>query len=90
MSKMGISTIRSYRGAKIFEAVGLGTSYLYDSPEGLRCEDSTDYLLPVVPGDCLSIVARTGEMGTLVKKNGVTGWYQGRLNDETKRETKGT
>ena len=25
-----------------------------------------------------------------VKKNGVTGWYQGRLNDETKRETKGT
>ena len=23
MSKMGISTIRSYRGAKIFEAVGL-------------------------------------------------------------------
>ena len=66
------------------------TSYLYDSPEGLRCEDSTDYLLPVVPGDCLSIVARTGEMGTLVKKNGVTGWYRGRLNDETKRETKGT
>lgn len=66
------------------------TSYLYDSPEGLRCEDSTDYLLPVVPGDCLSIVARTGEMGTLVKKNGVTGWYQGRLNDETKRETQGT
>lgn len=66
------------------------TSYLYDSPEGLRCEDSTDYLLPVVPGDCLSIVARTGEMGTLVKKNGVTGWYQGRLNYETKRETKGT
>ena len=39
------------------------TSYLYDSPEELRCEDSTDYLLPVVPGDCLSIVARTGEMG---------------------------
>ena len=66
------------------------TSYLYDSPEGLRCEDSTDYLLPVVPGDCLSIVARTREMGTLVKKNGVTGWYRGRLNDETKRETKGT
>lgn len=39
------------------------TSYLYDSPEGLRCEDSTDYLLPVVPGDCLSIVARTGGDG---------------------------
>ena len=28
MSKMGISTIRSYRGAKIFEAVGLGKDLL--------------------------------------------------------------
>ena len=28
MSKMGISTIRSYRGAKIFEAVGLGEDLL--------------------------------------------------------------
>ena len=28
MSKMGISTIRSYRGAKIFEAIGLGQSTL--------------------------------------------------------------
>ena len=28
MSKMGISTIRSYRGAKIFEAVGLSTELL--------------------------------------------------------------
>ena len=28
MSKMGISTIRSYRGAKIFEAVGLGEALL--------------------------------------------------------------
>lgn len=28
MSKMGISTIRSYRGAKIFEAVGLGSEIL--------------------------------------------------------------
>ena len=28
MSKMGISTIRSYRGAKIFEAVGLGDELL--------------------------------------------------------------
>lgn len=30
MSKMGISTIRSYRGAKIFEAVGLGEELLRD------------------------------------------------------------
>lgn len=30
MSKMGISTIRSYRGAKIFEAVGVGAELLHD------------------------------------------------------------
>lgn len=30
MSKMGISTIRSYRGAKIFEAVGVGAELLRD------------------------------------------------------------
>ena len=30
MSKMGISTIRSYRGAKIFEAIGLGRELLND------------------------------------------------------------
>lgn len=28
MSKMGISTIRSYRGAKLFEAVGLSTALI--------------------------------------------------------------
>lgn len=30
MSKMGISTIRSYRGAKIFESIGLGEDLLRD------------------------------------------------------------
>lgn len=30
MSKMGISTIRSYRGAKIFESIGLGEELLRD------------------------------------------------------------
>ena len=30
MSKMGISTIRSYRGAKIFESIGLGEELLCD------------------------------------------------------------
>lgn len=31
MSKMGISTIRSYRGAKIFESIGLGEELLRDN-----------------------------------------------------------
>ena len=30
MSKMGVSTIRSYKGAQIFEAVGLGKDLIDD------------------------------------------------------------
>lgn len=52
MSKMGISTIRSYRGAKIFEAVGLSEDVLkryfdtqISSIGGLRLEDiAKDYV----------------------------------------------
>ena len=40
------------------------------------CEDSTDYLLPVDPGDTLSVVRETS-YGLLAKKKGVTGWYRG-------------
>ena len=51
MSKMGISTIRSYRGAKIFEAVGLGEELLktyfgtdMSSVGGIRLEEiAKDY-----------------------------------------------
>ena len=51
MSKMGISTIRSYRGAKIFEAVGLGEELLktyfgtdVSTVGGIRLEDiAKDY-----------------------------------------------
>lgn len=59
------------------------THYLYDSDQGAQCQDSTDYLLPVSPGDVLSIVARTAEAGVLAKKEGVTGWYRGRLTNIT-------
>lgn len=41
-------------------------------------EDATDYALPVSPGDRLSLVRRT-QRGLLVKKNGITGWYYGRV-----------
>lgn len=44
------------------------------------CQDSTDYRLSVRPGDLLSVVEETSR-GTLVKKNGVTGWYGGRLEE---------
>ena len=53
--------------------------YLRMGPDGLWCEDSTDYRLPVAPGDELTLVAQT-KTGFLCKKDGVTGWYYGRLS----------
>ena len=55
-------------------------SYLRHTGDRLWCEDSTDYRLPVAPGDRLALVARTSR-GCLMKKHGVTGWYFGRLAD---------
>ena len=63
------------------------TSYLRRDGERLWCEDSTDYRLPVLPGDRLSLVARTSR-GCLMKKNGVTGWYSGRLTDTLEKQIK--
>lgn len=54
-------------------------SYLRQGPKGLECEDSTDYRLPVSPGDLLTVVRKTKD-GFLCKKEGVTGWYYGRLS----------
>lgn len=56
------------------------THYLRQGPKGLWCEDSTDYCLPVSPGDTLTVVAAIQD-GYLCKKDGVTGWYYGRLSD---------
>ena len=54
------------------------TEFLRRRPDGqVWCEDSTDYLLPVSPGDRLSLVRRTS-YGLLAKKDGATGWYRGR------------
>ena len=58
------------------------THYLRRDEEGLWCEDSTDYALPVTPGDTLSVVCSTSR-GHLCKKDGVTGWYYGRLAGHT-------
>ena len=54
--------------------------YLRQGPDGLECEDSTDYRLPVSPGDLLTVVRKT-KRGFLCKKEGTTGWYYGRLSD---------
>ena len=44
----------------------------------IHTEDATDYALPVSPGDRLALVRETGR-GRLVKKDGITGWYYGRI-----------
>ena len=55
--------------------------YLFQRSDGsIHCEDSTDYRLPVTAGDRLAVVRRTSR-ATLAKKDGVTGWYFGRLTD---------
>lgn len=54
--------------------------YLRHGDQGLWCEDSTDYRLPVSPGDRLTVVRQT-KGGFLCKKDGITGWYFGRLSD---------
>ena len=56
--------------------------YLRRDDTGLWCEDSTDYALPVAPGDTLTVVYST-KQGHLCKKGGVTGWYYGRLAGHT-------
>lgn len=42
-------------------------------------DDFTDYMLPVSPGDALSLLYETPE-GHIVKKKGVSGWYHGRIS----------
>ncbi len=59
------------------------TDYLYPRKNYYRCEDTTDYKLPVKAGDRLAIVQSTSR-GYLAKRNGVTGWYGGRLNLESR------
>ncbi len=54
-------------------------SYLEIRRDGeLHTEDITDYLPPVEPGDVLSLVL-TCDRGHLVKKDGASGWYLGRV-----------
>ena len=56
------------------------TEYLWEKDGETYCEDSTDYLLPVAPGDRLSVVRQISDRA-LCKKDGATGWYFGRLTN---------
>ena len=54
------------------------TDFLYEANGELRVNDVTDYRPAVEPGELLSVVRET-DRGCWIKKNGVTGWYAGRL-----------
>ena len=58
------------------------TKYLFADSEVTGCNDSTDYVLPVHAGDTLRIVEETGR-GYLAKRNGVSGWYRGRIRRDS-------
>lgn len=46
---------------------------LYSAPDGVHCQDCTDYVLPLFKGDIVSII-EAAEERTLVKKDGIVGW----------------
>ena len=54
------------------------TDFLYESKGVLRVNDVTDYRPAIAPGETLSIVRET-DRGYWIKKNGVSGWYSGRI-----------
>ena len=54
------------------------TKYLYGESGVVRCNDCTDYVLPLAAGDEVSVVETTSR-GYLCKHNGVSGWYFGEL-----------
>ncbi len=54
------------------------TKYLYGESGVVRCNDCTDYVLPLEAGDEVSVIETTSR-GYLVKHEGVSGWYYGEL-----------
>ena len=53
--------------------------YIYSFGEDAKCDDYTDYRIPINIGDKLSIIKKTSK-GYLVKKDGISGWYNGVIN----------
>ena len=54
------------------------TKYLYTDEEETTCNDSTDLILELHPGDEVSVVEETSR-GYFVKHRGTSGWYYGKL-----------
>ncbi|MDO4983692.1 MAG: metallophosphoesterase [Eubacteriales bacterium] len=54
------------------------TKYLFSDEEITRCNDCTDYVIPIEKGDVVKVVETTSR-GYFIKHKGVSGWYFGRL-----------
>ena len=54
------------------------TDFLYEKNGQLLVNDVTDYRPPVAAGDVVSVVRAT-DRGCWIKKDGVSGWYDGEL-----------
>jgi protein phosphatase len=57
------------------------TKYLFEDGEFTDCNDCTDYVLPLSPGDRVGVVEKSSR-GYFVKHEGVSGWYYGALSEE--------
>lgn len=62
-----------YRGHEML----VPSAFLHEKDGALFCDDITDYLLPVSPGDKLHLILITS-YGCYAKKDGITGWYRGK------------
>jgi len=58
--------------------------YIVSFGENAKCDDYTDYRLPVNIGDKLSIIKKTSK-GYLIKKDGISGWYNGIIDYDIPR-----
>lgn len=67
-----ISRIR-YHGREMI----VPSQYIFNHNGVLSCSDTTNYVLPVEPGDRMYLILRL-DYGCCVKKNGISGWYFGR------------
>ena len=73
------ATVRHVSSGRVME---VPADYLYGRNGAWECEDITDALLDVMPGDELSILRRTSR-GVYARKNGFAGWYRGALGEVT-------
>ena len=53
-------------------------SFIFRDGSPAQVEDSTNYRLPIRPGDRVRLICRCAR-GCVVKHGGVTGWYTGAL-----------